>query len=181
MISTWLPVISAIASAASMARSQPSSIRSPEAPAITCPIGNPALGKTPHEIAIGVAAQLLSVFHGAAPSVETPDVLQVPGRRAGLILAGGASSRMGQWKGGLIFDGLPLVDAHARALTSAGADIWKAIYPDSVREEAERIIAPGHRIMNPTPEAPLFASLQLGLRSLIQEASDRDSILLVPV
>ena len=88
---------------------------------------------------------------------------------------------MGQWKGGLVYEGEPLVQAHARVLTEAGADVWKAVYPEMYREEAERVIGPGHRILNTTPDAPLFASLQLGVEQLIQEYPDLDSILMTPV
>jgi xanthine dehydrogenase accessory factor len=154
---------------------------------ITCPIGDPALGRTPHEIAIGVAAQLLAIYHGkkAAPAdlsaVASAEAEAPPGVRAALILAGGASSRMGRWKGGLPLEGETLVAAHARSLISAGADLWKAVYPEPEREEAERAIGPGHRVVNPTPTAPLFSSLQLGLAALIRERPDIDSLVMTPV
>lgn len=163
---------------------------------ITCPIGNPALGRTPKEIAIGVAAQLLGVYHAGAEAANRNDKTDrtdrtdktrrserssFPGKRAALILAGGASRRMGRWKGGVAWEGEPLVAAHGRIFTNAGADVWKAVYPEMVREEAERIIPPGHRILNVNPDAPLFASLQRGLRALIQEHPDIDSVLMTPV
>lgn len=37
---------------------------------ITCPIGNPALGKAPHNIALGVAVDLIERHHRAAPALE---------------------------------------------------------------------------------------------------------------
>lgn len=148
---------------------------------IVSPIGNPALGKTPQEIAVGVAAQLLGVYHGVAAAGQENETVASPGRRAALILAGGASRRMGRWKGGLLYEGEPLVQAHGRIFSAAGADRWMAIYPEMYREEAERIIPPGHRILNSDPDAPLFASLQLGLRQLILESPDIDSVLMTPV
>ncbi|GEM_PF-161998 len=161
---------------------------------IVSPIGDPALGKTPQEIAVGVAAQVLAVFHGARWAGARADTDQpgleigkaertaaAPGLRAGLILAGGASSRMGRWKGGLLYGGKALVTAHAEALTAAGADLWMVVYPEQDRAEAERLIPPGHRVPNPTPEAPLFASIQRGLRALIRQRPEVDSLLLTPV
>lgn len=148
---------------------------------ITCPIGDPGLGKDPREIAISVAAQLLRVHHGLHEAHDEHEARASAGRRAALILAGGASSRMGRWKGGLPLDGEPLVRAHAEAAIAAGAEIWKAVYPVSHREEAEKVLAPAHRVLNPEPKAPLFASLQLGLRALVREAVDLDSVMVVPV
>lgn len=149
---------------------------------IVSPIGDPSLGKSPYEIAVGVAAQLLALYHGSSKESQSaaPEP-SAPGLRAALILAGGASSRMGRWKGGLEFEGEPLVKAHARVFSAAGAEIWKAVYPEPDRETAERIIGPEHRIMNPTPTAPLFSSLQLGLRRLVMENPDLDSLLMSPV
>ena len=37
---------------------------------ITCPIGNPALGKHPQQIAVGVAAELISLSHSASQQKE---------------------------------------------------------------------------------------------------------------
>lgn len=153
----------------------------PELDKITSPIGDPKLGRSPREIAVGAAAQLLAVYHGAQDEGAAPADERPPGKRAALILAGGASRRMGRWKGGLLIDGEPLVMAHARVFTSAGADLWKALYPPMYRDEAERIIPPGHRIGTATPESPLFASLQLGLAELIRECPDLDSVLMTPV
>lgn len=147
---------------------------------IACPIGDPGLGKSPREIAISVAAQLLRVHYGVQAG-EAPAILPRVGRRAALILAGGASSRMGRWKGGLEIDGTPLIQAHSAAAEAAGAEIWKAIYPAVYRAEAERLIPPGHRLMTDTPGAPLFASLQLGIAALAREAVDVDSVLVIPV
>lgn len=148
---------------------------------ITCPIGDPALGKTPQEIAISVAAQLLRVHQGMTSGAAGMEGDRRPGRRAALILAGGASRRMGRWKGALHLDGAPLIRAHAAAVQAAGAEVWKAVYPEMFREEAERLISPEHRLLNVHPEAPLFASLQLGLRALALEHLDIDSVLVVPV
>lgn len=148
---------------------------------IVSPIGYPGLGRTPQEIAIGVAAQLLAVYHGTEFAASAPNAESAPGRRAGLILAGGAGRRMGRWKGGLLFEGQPLAPLHARAIEGAGAEVWKAVYAAIYRDEAERVIPSGRRIVNETPEAPLFASLQLGLAELIRESPDLDSVLVTPV
>ncbi len=148
---------------------------------IVSPIGDPKLGKSPQEIAVGVAAQLLGLYHGQTPRIQVQSAERSPGPRAALILAGGASRRMGRWKGGLDFKGEPLILAHAKNYADAGAETWKGVFPEAVREEAEKIIPPGHRIINPDPSAPMFASLQLGLRALIQEHADLDSLLVAPV
>lgn len=154
---------------------------------IVCPIGDPKLGRTPQEIAIGVGAQLLAIYHAADSErrTQTDEGEQgaeaAPGKRGALILAGGASRRMGRWKGALEFDGEPLLAAHARIFTEAGADVWRAVYPEMYREEAERIAGPDHRIMTTHPEAPLFASIQLGLREMIRTTPDLDSLLITPV
>lgn len=156
---------------------------------IQCPIGDPALGRTPAEIAVGVAAQVLAardrgadVRKDSARAGDGAEAARAGGARAALILAGGASTRMGgRWKGGLAPGGEPLVLAHARAFEAAGAETWRAIYPESARDEAERLVPPGRRAPNPSPAAPMFASIQLGLRELLRERPDLDSIALAPV
>jgi CTP:molybdopterin cytidylyltransferase MocA len=103
------------------------------------------------------------------------------GPRAALVLAGGASSRMGRWKGGLDWRGKPLVLAHARVLAAAGAVAVKTVYPEPVRHEAEPLLSPTARVMNPDSDAPMFASIQLGLRTLLSDRSDWGSVLITPV
>lgn len=161
---------------------------------IVCPVGDLKTGHTPKEIAIGIARQLLVEVAGSAqdrPSRSRADVSASlsaefqagphAGPRAGLILAGGASSRMGRWKGGLEIEGVPLVQAHARALAACGAELIKIVYPDVDRQEAELAIEPGHRVLNANPEAPLFASLCLGLGALLRENPELSSVMVTPV
>lgn len=148
---------------------------------ITCPIGHPELGRTPHEIAIGVSAQLMALYHGVADPVKVREIERPAGARAALVLAGGASKRMGRWKGGIEADGVALAAAHVSTLNAAGADVCKVVYPNIFQAEAEKIVAPAHRIMTAAPDAPMFQSLQLGLRALIAERVDLASLLVTPV
>lgn len=165
-------------------------VGSAEVDRIVCPVGDLKTGHTPKEIAIGIARQLLIEVAGPVQNRPSHSRAGAPGDssegvpagpRAGLVLAGGASSRMGCWKGGLELDGVALVQAHARALTACGAEVIKVVYPDVYREEAELAIEPGHRVLNENPEAPLFASLCLGLGALLRENPELSSVMVTPV
>lgn len=101
-------------------------------------------------------------------------------KQAGLVLAAGASSRMGRPKALLPAPaGVPLAVHQARLLRAAGVG-WSAIVLGAQAQDlAPALAACGERtILNETWSAGRFSSLQAGLRALPPDAS---GVVILPV
>lgn len=86
-----------------------------------------------------------------------------------VVLAAGASSRMGRPKALLDFDGLPAVALVLRTCAEAGAAaavVVTAPAGDGVRAACAGASLPVHSAINPRPERGMLSSLQEGLRAL---------------
>jgi len=83
---------------------------------------------------------------------------------AGVVLAAGSGSRMGQPKGELVLDGTRLVDRAAAVLRAGGCDPVLAVVRPGV-------VAPGG-VVNPDPARGLRSSLELGLGAVADAAGD---------
>lgn len=98
----------------------------------------------------------------AAPEGERPPV-------AGIVLAGGRSSRMGEPKALLEVEGASFLERAARTLARGGCHPVLAVVPPG--ETGERLLELARRagagvVVNPDPEAEQIDSLRLGLGSL---------------
>lgn len=101
-------------------------------------------------------------------------------RVAALILASGASSRMGTAKALLDFDGRPCLALVLAAC--AGGGVRRAVVVTAPGEAGERVRARlppwAAPVVNPRPERGMLSSLQAGLRAL---SGDEDAFLIFPV
>jgi CTP:molybdopterin cytidylyltransferase MocA len=101
----------------------------------------------------------------------------------GLILAGGASRRMGRWKAALPWEAKQsLLQVHQQHLTLAGADALAVVVAQQYMGEAKPLLAKKSRVLEqPDPDAPLFASFLLGLQELTRQLPDLHAVAMTPV
>ena len=96
---------------------------------------------------------------------------------AAIILAGGASSRVGFPKALLLWKGVPYAD-HLYSLLSPWCNEVVVVLGHDHESIAARLGSPARRIINPDPSRGMFSSLQCGLASL---PGDPDVVLFTPV
>ncbi len=89
---------------------------------------------------------------------------------AALVLAGGASRRMGTSKALLPFPEMPLVFCQWQALRSAGLDPLRIVVGEGGRAIVEGSgLARGNFVFNRRRGATQFSSIQLGLKALLSD------------
>jgi molybdenum cofactor cytidylyltransferase len=99
-------------------------------------------------------------------------------RLAGILLAAGASRRMGAPKAGLRLDGETFAARGLRLLAGAGCS--PLVVVTGVHHDAVQAALPdGHAARvapNPTPARGQLSSLKVGLRRVLEEARDVDGV-----
>lgn len=127
------------------------------------------------QVALAVVAEMLTVRSGRRPQSlrERPTPIHaVPLRVAAVVLAAGASSRMGTNKLVLPVEGEPMVRRTVRRVIDAGCEpvvVVTGYEPERVREAL--IGLPVIYATSPDPTGPTSASLHAGLQALPVDAA----------
>src|SRR4051812_27701544 len=84
-----------------------------------------------------------------------------------VILAAGASDRMGSPKGLLSINGQPFLAWQLARYEAASGTTYKVVLGAAAKAYQERILGLAS-VINPHPELGPFSSLQIGLRALLE-------------